>query len=294
MRAPGCLYDPGAHRFEDRDLSAIQRTGCIRAFANLRHLQIVANSTQSMVLLVDAVIAPELEDLVLECGAYSDRLLRYSIGNAEKICKVHLVLSSLIYFSGLSRQDRGTQALQRFLALVAPLLEFRSLQELNIDVSGGGRDLDVSDAVSNMLGAWPMLESLHISVLIVSAAVLQAAVRACPRLKHLTALRLSDSGDFTLGMPPAPASGQESENLRGALGRAKSGHPLQELRSYEPLKVAEQAHVLGIARFLCELFPHLRVEQCLGENEESKKQNWLNILEEVAKFQTDQRASMVG
>ncbi|KAH9914232.1 uncharacterized protein B0H18DRAFT_140691 [Fomitopsis serialis] len=263
--------------------------GSIHPLSKLRHLQITSRIT-AIATLVDAIVAPELEDIQLEStlresSVVAAAAIRAVLGtlcsrNKSSIRKVHLDLRGLEYNP---RRD-STQSSEfgaSIFTLLKPTLQFQHLRELSILVSFGFRK-PLEFPGPTMLTAWPNLRKLLLHGVVISPDSLRAAARACPHLQSLTAQGLSE--DFR--HIPASTLDQHDGSLRDASSSNAGGHGLQELRLLRPSDMVP-ADVIKIAQFLAGLFPRLCAERSSGRGIYSSR-SWNNVLKELTKIQVSQ------
>ncbi|KAH9837907.1 uncharacterized protein C8Q71DRAFT_723165 [Rhodofomes roseus] len=253
------------------DLDSWDKTH-IRTFKKLRHLQIEAGMAQAAIL-IDAIVAPNLEDVELARDWESDP------------CKVPSQLTKALETLG----TRNASTVRRHL------------RDLNISLDPGLRREDIDVPLLSMMEAWPALERLAVSVAILTPDILRAIARGTlPKLESLDAKCLSK--DFLEGLPSSdsllPHSGP-----RGSDSDALSGpkHGLLQLHLLKCTRAAHPADVAKIARFVVALFPRLDFDRCVGiqcwpfdTSEAEMWDNWHGIMQEVRKLQAERPSDLVN
>lgn len=275
------LQRPGATRAE---LMALEWPGkeSVHPFASLRSLH-VNTGVQEIALLMDIVVAPNLEDVTLHCMVYPTgrRLTERKFAPPGEVDALHSIVNTLCDRCAHSLQTVKLQLFSfklpelSFEAVIKPLLQLHRLQELLVDV-WFVQNAPVVLPIPDMLAAWPMLQRLNIPVLSLSPGDLQTVARICPELRSIRVMRLSDA---FLELPDASAT----------IPLPVSRHPLHEIRLYFPSKVADPANVTKIARFLSDVFPGLRakegVRSTLAKSRYFNQKNWHEILRRVVELQ---------
>ncbi|KZT65098.1 hypothetical protein DAEQUDRAFT_769140 [Daedalea quercina L-15889] len=258
------------------------------SYNRLRRLRIDTYMAAVMAIIVDAIFAPELEDLELVHKGYenSDHIpepLRtiwttLCSRNVTSLLRAHIDLRECDLpwdYEDYEDEDTETEAVPPFLALTRPLLQLCQLREL--DLYTGRRELLTDTSLLTMLAAWPMIEKLAISVAVLPLSSLQAIVQASPRLKSLTIKRFP---------PIVPLADYGFKSRCATSEDAATGHALQELCFYSPPNILDPANVVRIANFLDKLFPRLHAQRCVGKGTRFiQQQSWINILDEIVKIQ---------
>ncbi|KAH9915525.1 uncharacterized protein B0H18DRAFT_1215474 [Fomitopsis serialis] len=286
----GGVHDPAADH--DKGMPPV------RAFANLKHLQIEGRTT-GVAAVFAAIAAPGLEVIELTCGGWQsdpergripmvENALSTIFGqlrrrNAASLQKLHLALRQFDEPLFLGDTAPDTPPLN---VLASPLLELRHLQDLQIhqyELTVGYSRVNVPALVA----AWPMLRSLALPNVLINLESLQLVSRTCPKLESLTVKTIIwHSSDIAGLLDSSPSD-------LGPVNRGANRSALQVLRISHPwtLKTMEPDTISSIARLLDLLYPELIPERCSGKNTplfEGQK-SWLNIMDEVEKLQLARR-----
>ncbi|KAH9911253.1 uncharacterized protein B0H18DRAFT_962419 [Fomitopsis serialis] len=266
-------------------------------FPRLRRLSLKGHTTR-VAALVEAIAAPDLEDIALKTvdttlpgreyqdvleTALSELFDRLRRQNAASLRVFSLILHTM---AGISVFPCGTTADTPFPYFARPLLEIRHLQRITIQQSSQGSDVNSPALVAT----WPALRSLSLPGTEASPDFLQLIACECPQLERLEVRRLSkDFVDFLPPtVPPSPRAGSAAPDARRTSA-------LRQLRTSIPLEVPEPEDATKVARFLDALFPRLNPGQCsLGCFLEETRNNrlkylWksraLDVLKEVSRLQ---------
>ncbi|TFY65326.1 hypothetical protein EVJ58_g2057 [Rhodofomes roseus] len=272
-------------------------------FAALRRLRI-EGSMEAIATLVDAIVAPELDDIELICWRKETSIpppptppqtvkaLAVTLGvlcdrNAGSLRRFVLHLHSFD-IPGLPgplhlRHPNATASARPFFPFISPLLHCRLLEEVDIDIWTNG-DRAVNVPVPTMLAAWPMLRTLSLRPALLFPDTLRAVARTSPQLKTLTMRCLSE--DFLQLL--AAQDARQPDDPRHHAPCNVAGNVLEMLCLADPFTRIEPDDIRIVAFFLSKLFPRLQV-YAIHPSMRSHE-SWLQVLKEVKRFQAEHRA----
>lgn len=268
----------------------------IRTFGNLLVLRVEGSATE-VAALVDAIVAPKLlyaqlvredRENPLKVPCLPGLALTTLCGrNATTLFSLAVDLQAAYIFEPYwSSTDEITDDGERpFLSIMQAVLQLHELQKLDIYLyiprtHGGARGLGALLQPA-MLEAWPLLDSLTITVAAVTPDTFLAIARSCHYLEKLTVRCLCE--DFARLLPPAASSAVAPQST----GKRKK-HPLREVHLFDATAVSDPVDVARIAQFLHDLFPTLEPTRCWRDwrgIEEPEKDDWPVIMEKLVQLQ---------
>ncbi|TFY64330.1 hypothetical protein EVJ58_g2703 [Rhodofomes roseus] len=239
----------------DPQLNHVWDASSIRTFANLRRLRLDGRTT-TVAALLNAIVAPKLEDFELTCRRNEEDetavvdggalyaafdLLRRRHAASLRIFKFHFQYPSIELFPS-SATEPG------FSTTATPLLKLRHLEHVEILLYyGQSIELEhtsyVPISACALLAAWPSLHTLSLPGSELFPNMLQDIARAGTKLHSLTAQ------EFYWMVPRLLAD--DFPRLDTALRQLR-------IETYD----VGTSGIDEISRFLDSLFPHLDIELC--------------------------------
>ncbi|KAH9834173.1 uncharacterized protein C8Q71DRAFT_859828 [Rhodofomes roseus] len=239
----------------DPQLNHVWDASSIRTFANLRRLRLDGRTT-TVAALLNAIVAPKLEDFELTCRRNEEDetavvdggalyaafdLLRRRHAASLRIFKFHFQYPSIELFPS-SATEPG------FSTTATPLLKLRHLEHVErLLYYGSSIELEHTSyfpiSACALLAAWPRLHTLNLPGSALFPNMLQDIARAGTKLHSLTAL------EFYWMVPRLLAD--DFPRLDTALRQLR-------IETYD----VGTSGIDEISRFLDSLFPHLDIELC--------------------------------